>query len=97
MPSSSSDLIFRWVPGTLDRVRVEGASAAYEATADAVIRALGRVAVQNLYLTGRHVHRLPTADLDALLARLGCTPVLSMPPAPTGPSLPVVQNRGGFD
>ena len=66
-------LICTWIPGTLDRIRVKSPYGTYEISIDSVRHALGRPAIQDLYLTGRHTIEASEARVLAFLDQLGCT------------------------
>ena len=73
-------ITFRWIPGTLDRILVHGPLDCRDVTVAQVHRALGREALDALYLRGRFIvdgnnaedaHRtvlLLSGDLEPALA-----------------------------
>lgn len=55
-PPSPALLVCRWVPGTLDRIRVSSRCGHVVTSTREVGRVLGSRALDHLYLRGKHLH-----------------------------------------
>ena len=100
MKRSGSDAITcRWVPGTLDLVRIEHPYGIDAVPLHDVRLVLGRACVQDLYLIGRHVVTFDETTSRDVLRRLGCL----VPASPTRSTRrrvalgQIAGDRGGFD
>ncbi len=57
-----------WVPGTLNRVRIQGPSGPFEITMERAERVLGRGKLHDLYLKGKMVLNVGEEDIRNLVA-----------------------------